>query len=81
MQRPKRLPHYAQQTRHFNPMPSQRWSTAGSGHQPFCWLWCVHRVQADTDPMSVKGWASITGAGQYPFSQSVLHAGSTSTML
>ena len=36
----------------------------------FCWLWCVHRVQADTDPMFVKCWASVGGAGQYPFSPS-----------
>ena len=25
----------------------------------FCWRWCVQRVQADTDPMSVKCWASV----------------------
>ena len=37
-----------------------RWS--GSA---YCWL----RVQADTDPMSVKCWASVTG--QYPFSPSL----------
>ena len=36
-----------------------RWSA-------YCW----RRVQADTDPMSVKCWASIAGAGQYPFSTS-----------
>ena len=34
----------------------------------FCWRWCVHRVRADTDPMFVKCWASVAGAGQYPFS-------------
>ena len=33
-------------------------STLGSA---FCWRWCVHRVQDDTDPMSVKC---------YPFSPS-----------
>ena len=32
-----------------------------------CWCQCVHRVHADTDPTSVKCWASIAGAGQYPF--------------
>ena len=36
----------------------------------FCWRWCVHRVQADNDPMSVKCWASVAVAGQYPFSPS-----------
>ena len=35
-----------------------------------CWRWCVHRVQADTDPMSVKCWSSFAGAGQYPCSPS-----------
>ena len=40
---------------------SARWS--GSA---YCW----RRVQADTDPMSVKCWASVAGAGQYPFSPS-----------
>ena len=38
-----------------------RWS--GSA---YCW-W---RVQADTDPMSLKCWASVASAGQYPFSPS-----------
>ena len=32
-----------------------------------CWAACWRPVQADTDPMSVKHWASF-GAGQYPFS-------------
>ena len=32
--------------------------------------YCWRRLQADTDPTSVKCWASITGAGQYPFSPS-----------
>ena len=36
----------------------------------FCWRWCVHRIQADTDPMLVKCWASVADAGQYPFSPS-----------
>ena len=27
-------------------------------------------AQADTDPMSVKCWASVAGAGQYPFNRS-----------
>ena len=31
----------------------------------FCWRWCVSRLQADTDAMSVKGWASVAGDGQY----------------
>ena len=26
-----------------------------------CWRWCVHRVQADTDPINC--WASVAGAG------------------
>ena len=41
--------------------PITRWS--GSA---YCW----RRVQADIDPMSVKCWASVAGAGQYPFSPS-----------
>ena len=32
--------------------------------------YCWRRLQADTDPMSVKHWASVAGAGQYPFSSS-----------
>ena len=28
------------------------------------------RIQGDTDPMSGKCWASVAGAGQYPFSTS-----------
>ena len=32
----------------------------------YCWRW----VQADIDPMSVKCWASVAGAGQYLFSPS-----------
>ena len=36
-----------------------RWSA-------YCW----RRVQADTHPMSVKCWASVAGAGRYPFSPS-----------
>ena len=38
-----------------------RWS--GSA---YCW----RLVQAHTDPMCVNCWASIAGAGQYPFSPS-----------
>ena len=34
--------------------------------QSYCW----RRLQADTDPLSVKCWASVAGAGQYPFSPS-----------
>ena len=30
--------------------------------------YCWRRLQADTDPMSVKLRASVAGAGQYPFS-------------
>ena len=29
----------------------------------FCWRWWVHRAQAGTDPISVKCWASVDGAG------------------
>ena len=32
--------------------------------------YCWQLVQADTDPMSVKCWASVAGADQYPFSPS-----------
>ena len=32
-----------------------------------CWAAGL-AVQADTNPMSVKCWASVAGAGQYPFS-------------
>ena len=32
--------------------------------------YCWRRLQADTDPMSVKCWASVAGASQYPFSPS-----------
>ena len=32
--------------------------------------YCRRRVQADTDPMSVKCCASVGSAGQYPFSPS-----------
>ena len=32
--------------------------------------YCWPRLQAATDPMSVKCWASVAGAGQYPFSPS-----------
>ena len=32
--------------------------------------YCWRRLQADTDPMSVKSWASVAGAGQYPFNPS-----------
>ena len=41
-------------------------SIARCSGSAYCW-W---RVQADTNPMSVKCWASGTGAGQYPFSPS-----------
>ena len=37
----------------------------GSG-SAYCW----RRVQANTDPISVKCWASVAGAGQYLFSPS-----------
>ena len=36
----------------------------------FCWRWCVHRVQADTDQMSVKCWASVASAAQCPINPS-----------
>ena len=75
--RPSRVPHYAQQARHVNPMQfnagplspglASKHSTLDSA---FCWRWCVHRALADTDPMSVKFWASIAGVGQYLFSPS-----------
>ena len=29
--------------------------------------YCWPGLQADTDPMSVKCWAGVAGAGQYPF--------------
>ena len=29
-------------------------------------VYCWQRVQADTDPMHVKCWAHVAGAGQYP---------------
>ena len=32
--------------------------------------YCWRRLQSDTKPMSVKCWASVVGAGQYPFSPS-----------
>ena len=32
--------------------------------------YCWRRLQAYTDPMSVKCWASVASAGQYPFSPS-----------
>ena len=38
-----------------------------------CWYasgYCWRQVQAYTDTMSVKCWASVAGAGQYPFSPS-----------
>ena len=35
-----------------------------------CIAYCWRRLQADTDPMSIKCWASVAGAGQYPFSPS-----------
>ena len=53
------------------PASNQHWFNTscllgcGSG-SAYCW----QRVQADTDPMSVKCWASVTAAGQYPFSPS-----------
>ena len=40
---------------------------AGNSSWPgiaYCWRW----LQADTNPMSAKCWASVAGAGQYPFS-------------
>ena len=43
--------------------------------------YCWPQLQADTDPMSLKSWASVVGAGQYPFCHSqyfilpYLHAG------
>ena len=32
--------------------------------------YCWRLLQADTNPMSGKCWASVAGAGQYPFSPS-----------
>ena len=29
--------------------------------------YCWPRLQANTEPISVKCWASVAGAGQYPF--------------
>ena len=31
---------------------------------------CWRRLQADTDPMYIKCWAIVAGAGQYPFNHS-----------
>ena len=41
-------------------------NSSWSGIVVYCW-W---RLQADPYPMSVKCWASVAGAGQYPFSPS-----------
>ena len=73
IQRPTYLQHNAQQTLHSTqcrvnagpPLP-----TLAINHLPWTVLTvggvvstCVHRVQADTDPISVKCWASVAGAG------------------
>ena len=52
-------------------------TSTGSTHHVF-WAefniyssaYCWRRVQADTDPMSVKCRTSVVGVGQYPFSPS-----------
>ena len=39
-----------------------------TGSMPFVYYWW--RLQADTDSMYIKCWASVARAGQYPFSPS-----------
>ena len=58
---PSRLPHYAQQTRHVNPMPVQCWSTVTScSQQPFnteqCFLLAVVCPLSTSwhEPMSIN---------------------------
>ena len=70
----KCLPHHAQQTRHVNPKPVQCWSTvASSSRQSFnteqCFLLAVVCPQSTSGHRCnvCKCWASIAGAGQYPF--------------
>ena len=52
---------------------AQHRSSTGSTPR-VCWAgassYCWWRVQTDTNPMSVKCWASVAGAGQYSFSPS-----------
>ena len=60
-------------------MLAQHQTSTGS-MSSVCWVafnstwsdsaYCWQPVQADTDPMSVKCWASVAGADQYPFSPS-----------
>ena len=49
-------------------------STLGSAS---CWQQGVHRVHAETGPMSVKCWASVASTGKHPFNteQLILLAG------
>ena len=64
---PRRCAKHSQQTRDVDPMLDQRWPSI----KPARWSGSAYfwrRVQADTDPMFVKCWASIAGAVQYPFS-------------
>ena len=58
----------------YNTIPSKHYTQPNAGlplvHRrwlwpstiQYCWRRCVHRVQADTDPMSVKCWAIVAGA-------------------
>ena len=46
------------------------WMLTGFIHSWSGIVYCWPRLQADTDPMSVKCWASVAGAGQYPLSPS-----------
>ena len=52
------------------PATNQHWFNAlyllGSSWSGIAYCW--QRLQADTSPMSVKCWASVASAGQYPFS-------------
>ena len=41
-----------------------------AGNSSWSVVYCWWRLQADPYPMSVKCWASVAGAGQYPFSPS-----------
>ena len=35
------------------------WPFTSTLDSAFCWRWCVHRVQVDTNPMAVECWAGI----------------------
>ena len=57
------------------PASNQHWFSASCLlGAAFSWSsiakYCSRRLQADTEPMSVKCWDSVAGAGQYPLSPS-----------